>query len=41
MDYSKFSNFKQKLQKIYNLKAADEKEIIYACRIPKNPFLSE
>ena len=41
MDYSKFSKFKQKLQKIYSLKAVDEKEIIYACRIPKNPFLSE
>ena len=41
MDYSKLSNFKSKLQKIYNSKAVDEKEIIYACLIPKNPFLSE
>ena len=41
MDYSQFSKFKDKLQKIYNLKAVEEKEIIYACFIPKNPFLSE
>ena len=41
MDYSKFSKFKSKLQKIYNIKAVDEKEIIYACRLPKNPLLSD
>jgi hypothetical protein len=41
MDYSKLSNFKPKLQKIYNSKAVDEKEIIYACLIPKNPFFTE
>ena len=41
MDYSKLSKFKAKLQKIYNVKAVDEKEIIYACLIQKNPFLSE
>ena len=41
MDYSKLSKFKPKLQKIYNSKAVEEKEIIYACFIPKNPFLSE
>ena len=41
MDYSKLSNFKSKLQKIYNSKAVDEKEIIYACLIQKNQFLSE
>ena len=41
MDYSKLSKFKPKLQQIYNSKAVEEKEIIYACFIPKNPFLSE
>ena len=41
MDYSKLSKFIPKLQKIYNVKAEDEKEIIYACLIVKNPFLSD
>ena len=41
MDFSKLSKFKSKLQKIYNVKAVDEKEIIYACQLSKNPFLTE
>ena len=41
MDYSKLSKFIPKLQKIYNVKAEDEKEIIYACLIVKNPLLSD
>ena len=41
MDYSQLSKFKTKLQKLYNAKAINEKEIIYACHIPKNPLLTE
>jgi len=41
MDYSKLSKFKPTLEKLYNLKASEEKKVIYACRILNNPLLSE
>ena len=41
MDYSKLSKFKPTLEKLYNLKANEEKKVIYACRILNNPLLSE
>ena len=41
MDYSNFNLFKYKLQKLYNYKAVEEKEIIYACQILKNPIITE
>ena len=41
MDYSKLSKFKPTLEKLYNLKASEEKKLIYACRILNNPLLSE
>ena len=41
MDYSKLSKFKPSVEKLYNLKAKEEKKIIYACHIPSNPLLTE
>ena len=41
MDYSKLSKFKPTLEKLYNLKASEEKKLIYECRILNNPLLSE
>ena len=41
MDYSKLSKFKPTLEKLYNLKASEEKKVIYSCRILNNPLLSE
>ena len=41
MDYSKLSKFKPTLEKLYNLKASEEKKVIYASRILNNPLLSE
>ena len=41
MDYSKLSQFRPTLDKFYNLKPSEDKKLIYACRILKNPLLSE
>ena len=41
MDYSKLSKFKPTIEKLYNLKASEDKKVIYACRILNNPLLSE
>ena len=40
MELLKFNDFKKQLQKLYNFKAKEEREILYSCQIKNDPVNS-
>jgi len=38
MELLKFNDFKKQLQKLYNFKAKEEREILYSCKLKKDPL---
>jgi hypothetical protein len=38
MELLKFNDFKKQLQKLYNYKAKEEREILYSCKLKKDPL---
>ena len=38
MNFTKFNEIKNQLQKVYNFKAKEEREILYACKLKKDPI---